>query len=90
VTVDSGPMHMAAAFSTPIVAIFGPTSPDKTGPRSNGAVEIVRAEMECIPCLARKCPLADDARNAECMNMVKPSEVEGRIQKVLRDSKIGC
>ncbi|MEE8483733.1 MAG: lipopolysaccharide heptosyltransferase I, partial [Nitrospinota bacterium] len=47
VTVDSGPMHMAAAFSTPIVAIFGPTSPDKTGPRSNGAVEIVRAEMEC-------------------------------------------
>ncbi len=88
VTVDSGPMHMAAAFSTPIVAIFGPTSPDKTGPRSNSAAEIVRAEMDCIPCLARKCLLADDARNAECMNMVKPSHVEGRIQKVLRDSKI--
>ncbi len=32
VTVDSGPMHMAAAVGTPVVAIFGPTHPERTGP----------------------------------------------------------
>jgi len=32
ITVDSGPMHMAAAISTPTLALFGPTSPKRTGP----------------------------------------------------------
>ena len=32
VTVDSGPMHVAAAVGTPTVAVFGPTDPVKTGP----------------------------------------------------------
>ncbi len=34
-TVDSGPMHMAAAISTPTLALFGPTSPLRTGPYGN-------------------------------------------------------
>jgi heptosyltransferase-1 len=29
---DSGPMHLAAALSVPVVAIFGPTDPARTGP----------------------------------------------------------
>ncbi len=29
---DSGPMHIAAGFNIPVVAIFGPTSPQRTGP----------------------------------------------------------
>lgn len=33
VTNDSGPMHMAAALGTPLVAAFGPATPDLTGPR---------------------------------------------------------
>ena len=36
VTVDSGPMHMAAAVGTPTVAVFGPTDPLKTGPYGPG------------------------------------------------------
>ncbi len=32
ITVDSGPMHIAAAVGTPTVAVFGPTDPVKTGP----------------------------------------------------------
>ena len=35
VTNDSGPMHMAAALGTPLVAPFGPASPDHTGPRGH-------------------------------------------------------
>jgi ADP-heptose:LPS heptosyltransferase len=32
ITVDSGPMHMAAAIGTPVLALFGPTTPLRTGP----------------------------------------------------------
>lgn len=32
ITVDSGPMHVAAAVGTPTVAVFGPTDPVRTGP----------------------------------------------------------
>jgi len=35
ITVDSGPMHMAAAIGTPTLALFGPTSPKRTGPYGN-------------------------------------------------------
>lgn len=36
VTVDSGPMHMAAAVGTPVVAVFGPTDPVRVGPYGEG------------------------------------------------------
>ncbi|MBQ3672811.1 MAG: lipopolysaccharide heptosyltransferase II, partial [Kiritimatiellae bacterium] len=40
---DSGGMHLASAAGTPVVAVFGRTDPDKTGPVGPGAV-LVRAE----------------------------------------------
>jgi len=38
VTVDSGPMHMAAALGVPVVAVFGPTDPVRVGPYGSGHV----------------------------------------------------
>jgi ADP-heptose:LPS heptosyltransferase len=29
---DSGPMHLAAALATPVVALFGPSDENRTGP----------------------------------------------------------
>ena len=55
ITNDSGPMHVAAAFDVPLVAIFGPTDQTTTSPFSDLSV-VVRQEMECAPCLLRKCP----------------------------------
>lgn len=36
VTVDSGPMHIAAAVKTPVIALFGPTTSKRTGPYAPG------------------------------------------------------
>jgi len=57
---DSGPMHIAAALGTPIVAVFGPTSPARTGPYAAGA-QIVSRALPCAPCYARRCPLGHHA-----------------------------
>ena len=54
VTNDSGPMHVAAAFDVPLVAIFGPTDHTTTSPLSAYSV-IVRQETDCAPCLKREC-----------------------------------
>ena len=56
VTSDSGPMHLAAALSIPVFAIFGPTSPLRTGPYGD-IHTIIRKELPCSPCFTRKpCP----------------------------------
>jgi heptosyltransferase-2 len=55
ITNDSGPMHIAAAFGVPQVAIFGPTDQTTTSPFSDRAV-VVRQDAECAPCLLRECP----------------------------------
>jgi len=52
VTGDSTPMHMAAAFSRPLVAIFGPTNAERTGPYQRSDA-VVRLDLDCAPCYLR-------------------------------------
>jgi heptosyltransferase II len=56
ITNDTGPMHIAAAFDVPVVAIFGPTDFRTTSPFGE-AHQIVRQPVECSPCLLRECPI---------------------------------
>ncbi|MEM7395610.1 MAG: glycosyltransferase family 9 protein [Verrucomicrobiota bacterium] len=53
VTVDSGPMHVAAAVGTPVVAIFGPTDPRRTGPYGDRHRIIQSEDLKNHPDLAR-------------------------------------
>jgi heptosyltransferase I len=39
---DSGPTHLAAALGVPLVALFGPTDPERNGPRGPGAKVVLR------------------------------------------------
>lgn len=54
VTTDTGPMHIAAAMGCPVVALFGPTAPWRTGPYGEGHV-VIREDMECSPCFKKSC-----------------------------------
>ncbi|MEK6716554.1 MAG: lipopolysaccharide heptosyltransferase I [candidate division NC10 bacterium] len=79
ITVDSGPMHIAAAVGTPVVALFGPTDPLRTGPLGPGTV--LRRELPCSPCLRRRCQIADTYR---CMRDLGVAEVLQASRELLR------
>jgi len=70
VTNDTGPMHVADAVGTPMVAIFGPTDWIVTPPFGKTHT-IVRHEIECSPCLKRVCPLG----HHDCMKRLEVSQV---------------
>ena len=71
ITGDSGPMHIAATFQIPTVAIFGPTNHDETSQWMNEKSMIVKKNLECQPCMKRTCPL----KHHNCMKMVVASDV---------------
>jgi heptosyltransferase-2 len=82
ITNDTGPMHIAAAVGTPVVAIFGSTNPVTTSPLGNGH-RIVRKRVSCSPCLKRECP--EDNR---CMELISVDEVERVVIDQLKISNI--
>jgi len=78
ITGDSGPMHVAAAFQVPTVAIFGPTKDDETSQWMNEKSIIVKKNLDCQPCMKRTCPLG----HHNCMNLVKAADVLDAVKKV--------
>jgi len=70
ITNDSGPMHIAAAYNVPIVAVFGPTNYNETSPWSKN-YKIVTKDLECAPCMKRECPLG----HHKCMKEIKAEDV---------------
>jgi len=71
ITGDSGPMHVAAAYDIPTVAIFGPTKEKETNQWKNQKSIIVKKEMECAPCMKRVCPL----KHHDCMKLITQNDV---------------
>ncbi len=78
ITGDSGPMHVAAAFRVPTVALFGPTKDKETSQWKNPHGRIVRKEMACAPCMKRTCPL----KHHECMTKIEPEDILDAVKKV--------
>ena len=78
VTGDSGPMHLAAAFQVPTVAIFGPTKDTETSQWMNDKGTIVKKDLDCQPCMKRKCPL----KHNNCMKLIKAREVLSAVKSL--------
>jgi lipopolysaccharide heptosyltransferase II len=71
ITNDTGPMHMAAALGKPLIALFGPTEPCRTGPY--GQLEnVLRIDLPCSPCLKSRCHYE---KPNECLKAISPTMV---------------
>lgn len=79
VTNDSGLMHVAAALDTPVVAIYGSSSPDKTPPLTDKK-SILRRELDCAPCFERTCALG----HMDCLRGISVDEVWAAVQRALQ------
>jgi len=78
ITGDSGPMHIAAAFQIPTVAIFGPTKDKETSQWMNKKSIIVKKNLNCQPCMKRTCPL----QHHNCMNLIKAIDVLKAVNSI--------
>ena len=76
ISADSGPLHIAVALKRPVVALYGPTSPEVTGPLANYDVVVVQKDVGCkIPCYKVDCP------DNRCMKEITPQEILQSIEE---------
>ncbi len=79
ISTDTGPMHLAAAVGTPVVALFGPTAPWRTGPHGTEHT-VLRAGLDCSPCFRKRC-LTTRHEAMACMRRITVDRV---VEAVLR------
>jgi heptosyltransferase-2 len=75
---DSGSMHIANAVGTPVVALFGPTDPQRTAPTAAPAT-VLRRELHCSPCFRTTCPYSDHP----CMRFIGVDDVFRAVVDIL-------
>jgi lipopolysaccharide heptosyltransferase II len=76
ITNDTGPMHAAAALGRPLLALFGPTEPRRTGPYGQ-LHRVLRLDLPCSPCLKPRC---HHLRTDECLQALSPAQVLAQLQ----------
>ena len=80
---DTGPLHVAATTSTPVVAVFGPTLPERSAPWRNPlhATESVAVRgLSCRPCDQRVCVPGD----FRCLTTLPPDDVLAAAERLLK------
>lgn len=81
ITGDSGPMHLANATDTPLLALFGPTTKEWGFFPVGQNVHILQKEMPCRPCSlhgSRKCPQKEN-----CLEKIQTEEILAAAKKIL-------
>lgn len=84
VTGDTGPMHIATAVGTPVVALFGAADPRRTGPIGAQNVIVRAGDIPCVPCRSRTC---SNRIYQECMEHISPKMVFEAISGMLNFPK---
>ena len=77
ISADSGPLHIAMAMQARTVSLFGPTSPEITGPFGRGDFSILRnSDIPCvIPCYNLEC------KDNICMRSISVQQVLDEVER---------
>jgi lipopolysaccharide heptosyltransferase II len=78
---DTGLMHIAAALRTPVISLWGATSPQRTGPY--GCAELVlQGKAPCVPCHRRRCSIG-----RVCLQSITAEQIGAKIRVALENPK---
>jgi lipopolysaccharide heptosyltransferase II len=77
VSVDTSAVHIASAFKKQVVALFGPTLPERWGPSETKSVAIQNNDV-CTGCRSYRCLI----RTHECMRSITPEQVVRAVEKI--------
>lgn len=80
---DSGPMHLATALGKPMVAIYGPTSPARTGPYGRGET-VARLDLPCSPCYLKR--VSECPYEHRCMRDLRPEGVALQTRRAIENA----
>jgi len=84
VSGDTGPLHLATAVGTPVVALFGAADPARTGPVGDGHIVMQAEKVPCVPCRSRIC---SNPRYLECMEKLSAESVFDAVEKLVGKDK---
>jgi ADP-heptose:LPS heptosyltransferase len=81
---DTGPTHLAAGLGVPVIGLFGPTNPVRTGPRGQANMQLLTPPeaLTCWPCEAPECPLSGEDYMA-CMRQIPVDAVMAACRDLL-------
>ena len=80
ITNDTGPMHIAFALKTPVIALFSPTDPALCGPYRADKAVVIAKKATCVPCVGKKC------YNPKCFELITPQEVIAAAEGLLKQT----
>ena len=83
VSGDTGPLHLATAVGTKVVALFGAADPARTGPVGAGHRVIQAKDVACVPCCSRVC---NNPAYLDCMEKISAQEVFQVVASMLRSA----
>lgn len=75
VSCDTGPMHMSVAVGTETIGLFGPSTPERTGPYKS---PVIQKKIDCSPCNKKECDMKQFEK-PECMTLITPEDVMKKI-----------
>ena len=84
VTNDTGTRHLAAAFGSRLITLFGPTDPRRTTLNFGREIELLEP-VDCGPCQLKTCPLPEP-ETKKCMKLITPDHVFDAAATLLRRS----
>lgn len=94
---DTSVSHLAAACDVPVLAIFGPTNPQRWGPwpgahaprferqalsQTVGRITLVQAQLPCVPCGKAGCEDHRQSRS-DCLRAITPQRVAAEALRLL-------
>lgn len=79
VSGDTGPLHLATAVGTRVIALFGAIDPERTGPVGAGHVVISHTKVPCVPCNGKQCR---HTPHLECMTAISVEEVFAAVSRM--------